>query len=378
MTAARSVPWPTEGLSFGGDYSPEQWPREVWDEDVRLMREGRGEPGHGRGVLVGAARAVTGAVHLVVARRGARPAARQRDRGRPRDPDGGPPNWLLTAHPEVLPVDATERRERPGGRLGWCPASPVFRAHALRIVEAIAERYGRHPPCGCGTSATSSAAATPVASARCRRRTSDGGSASGTPTSTRRTRPGARPSGGTPTRRSTRSRRHAGSEGRRTRASHSTSSGTRRTPCSRTTSPSGRSSSSTRTSRSRRTSWSARARTSSTTPGGHGTSRSRRTTTTRWWTTRTGPRTSRPPPTGCAASPAVGPRGCSWSTRPAGRAGSSATVRRSPVSWSGTRSRTSPRVGRRAVLPVACVDGRCRAVPLRDGPARRYPHPGLA
>ncbi len=39
MTAARSVPWPTEGLSFGGDYSPEQWPREVWDEDVRLMRE---------------------------------------------------------------------------------------------------------------------------------------------------------------------------------------------------------------------------------------------------------------------------------------------------------------------------------------------------
>ncbi len=32
VTAARSVPWPTEGLSFGGDYSPEQWPREVWDE----------------------------------------------------------------------------------------------------------------------------------------------------------------------------------------------------------------------------------------------------------------------------------------------------------------------------------------------------------
>ena len=26
-------------LLFGGDYNPEQWPREVWDEDVRLMRE---------------------------------------------------------------------------------------------------------------------------------------------------------------------------------------------------------------------------------------------------------------------------------------------------------------------------------------------------
>jgi beta-galactosidase len=25
---------------YGGDYNPEQWPEEVWDEDVRLMREG--------------------------------------------------------------------------------------------------------------------------------------------------------------------------------------------------------------------------------------------------------------------------------------------------------------------------------------------------
>jgi len=24
---------------YGGDYNPEQWPREVWREDVRLMQE---------------------------------------------------------------------------------------------------------------------------------------------------------------------------------------------------------------------------------------------------------------------------------------------------------------------------------------------------
>ena len=24
---------------YGGDYNPEQWPEEVWEEDVRLMRE---------------------------------------------------------------------------------------------------------------------------------------------------------------------------------------------------------------------------------------------------------------------------------------------------------------------------------------------------
>src|SRR5690606_42032486 len=27
------------GLSYGADYNPDQWPREVWDEDLRLMRE---------------------------------------------------------------------------------------------------------------------------------------------------------------------------------------------------------------------------------------------------------------------------------------------------------------------------------------------------
>ena len=26
-------------ILYGGDYNPEQWPEEVWEEDVRLMRE---------------------------------------------------------------------------------------------------------------------------------------------------------------------------------------------------------------------------------------------------------------------------------------------------------------------------------------------------
>ena len=26
---------------YGGDYNPEQWPEEVWEEDIRLMREAR-------------------------------------------------------------------------------------------------------------------------------------------------------------------------------------------------------------------------------------------------------------------------------------------------------------------------------------------------
>jgi len=38
ITPAR---WPQRpaGIAYGGDYNPEQWPEEVWAEDVRLMRE---------------------------------------------------------------------------------------------------------------------------------------------------------------------------------------------------------------------------------------------------------------------------------------------------------------------------------------------------
>lgn len=32
------VDLPPHPIYFGGDYNPEQWPEEVWQEDMRLMR----------------------------------------------------------------------------------------------------------------------------------------------------------------------------------------------------------------------------------------------------------------------------------------------------------------------------------------------------
>ncbi|MDA1361432.1 beta-galactosidase [Glycomyces luteolus] len=134
-----------DGLAFGGDYNPEQWPREVWDEDVELMREA--------GVnLVSLGIFAWGTIET---------ADGVRDWSWLDDivdllhqggigidlatPTAAPPSWLLAAHPEIAPVLADGFREPPGGRLAWCAASPVFRRYALRHVEALAERYGRHP-----------------------------------------------------------------------------------------------------------------------------------------------------------------------------------------------------------------------------------------
>ncbi|MFI6814185.1 beta-galactosidase [Nonomuraea sp. NPDC050328] len=150
MTAHHSgrwLRWPSgeERIGYGADYNPEQWPKEIWAEDVREMR-----------------RAGVNIVSLAI-------FSWARLQPRPEEWDFGwldeimdllhehgiavdlatatasPPPWLSTRHPEILPVDHEGRTLWPGARQHWRPTSPVFRSHALRLVRALAERYGRHP-----------------------------------------------------------------------------------------------------------------------------------------------------------------------------------------------------------------------------------------
>ncbi|MEU8572809.1 beta-galactosidase [Streptomyces asoensis] len=136
---------PAPRLAYGADYNPEQWPGDVWEEDVRLMQEAgvtvvsvgifswaRIQPGpdtwdfgwldevmdllHAGGIGVDLATATA-----------------------------SPPPWLTTAHPEILPVTANGETLWPGARQHWRPTSPVFREHALRLVRKIADRYKDHP-----------------------------------------------------------------------------------------------------------------------------------------------------------------------------------------------------------------------------------------
>ncbi|ROT31478.1 beta-galactosidase [Micromonospora sp. HM5-17] len=133
------------GLSYGGDYNPEQWPEEVWPQDVALMREA--------GVNLVTV-AVFGWAWLEPA-----PGAYTFDR-LDRIMDGlhaggirvclatataSPPPWFSYAHPETLPVDADGRRLTYGSRQAICPSSPVYRQAALALTEQLARRYHDHP-----------------------------------------------------------------------------------------------------------------------------------------------------------------------------------------------------------------------------------------
>ncbi|MEU4420699.1 beta-galactosidase [Actinoplanes sp. NPDC024001] len=132
-------------LEFGADYNPEQWPREVWDDDVRAMREAgvtvvslaifswaRLQPREGEydfawlDEVMDLLHAGGISVDLATA-------------------TASPPPWLTAKHPEILPVNRQGETVWPGARQHWRPTSPVFRRHALALVRALATRYADHP-----------------------------------------------------------------------------------------------------------------------------------------------------------------------------------------------------------------------------------------
>ncbi|MGW1721529.1 beta-galactosidase [Streptomyces sp. NPDC002306] len=141
MNRTLSVP----GIAYGGDYNPEQWPEEVWAEDMRLMREA--------GVTMVSVGIFSWA--LLEPSEGAYDFSRLdrilgllHENGIAADlatPTAAPPAWFFRAHPEALPVDRDGRTLSYGSRQTFCPSSPAYRTAALRVAGALAERYAGHP-----------------------------------------------------------------------------------------------------------------------------------------------------------------------------------------------------------------------------------------
>jgi beta-galactosidase len=130
---------------FGGDYNPDQWPREIWHKDMELFKKAHVniltlpvfswallQPAedvynfewldelldmiHAQGIKVCLATATA-----------AQPA------------------WMSRKYPEILPVDFEGRKRKHSGRVNFCPNSPVFREFSGRLVRKMAERYKDHP-----------------------------------------------------------------------------------------------------------------------------------------------------------------------------------------------------------------------------------------
>ncbi|QCB92780.1 beta-galactosidase [Cellulomonas shaoxiangyii] len=137
--------FPRDAIAYGGDYNPEQWPREVWDEDVALMRDAGVnlvsvgifswavmEPREGEldlawlDELLDLLHANGIAVDLGT-------------------PTASPPAWFFAAHPDARVVTRDGTVLGFGSRGMASPSHPAYRAAAVRIATALAERYADHP-----------------------------------------------------------------------------------------------------------------------------------------------------------------------------------------------------------------------------------------
>ena len=129
----------------GGDYNPDQWPEQVWDEDMRLMKLAncnamsvgifawtKLEPEDGRyefGWL-------DKIMDLLAANHAYAVLA---------TPSGARPAWMSQKYPEVLRVRPERLRNLHGTRHNHCLTSPVYRQKTRAINQELAKRYQDHP-----------------------------------------------------------------------------------------------------------------------------------------------------------------------------------------------------------------------------------------
>ncbi|MBN1174796.1 MAG: beta-galactosidase [Micromonosporaceae bacterium] len=135
----------TAKIPFGGDYNPEQWPEQVWDDDYRLFDAARIDTltlGVFDWALLQPAEDVYDFTLLdqIVERASAEGRAICLATG-----TGAHPAWLARAHPEVTRVDFEGRRHRFGQRHNSCPSSPVVRRLSAELARRIARRYAGNP-----------------------------------------------------------------------------------------------------------------------------------------------------------------------------------------------------------------------------------------
>ncbi len=132
-------------IFYGGDYNPDQWSEEIWQEDMRLMKAAGVNM-----VSIG----MWAWAHIqpkedvwnwtfmdkimnMFAEHGiyvdlATPTAAQ-------------PNWLSKKYPEILPVMADGMRMSYGSRQTFCPTSEKLLGFNAEITRRIVERYKDHP-----------------------------------------------------------------------------------------------------------------------------------------------------------------------------------------------------------------------------------------
>lgn len=128
-------------IAYGGDYNPEQWPEEIWQEDMRLLKLA--------GIDIVTLNVFSWAalqldentydfskldkIMELVKENGLKVCMATST--------GAHPAWMAKKHPDILRVDFEGRKRKFGGRHNSCPNSPAYQKYSVLLAEKLAERY---------------------------------------------------------------------------------------------------------------------------------------------------------------------------------------------------------------------------------------------
>ena len=131
---------------YGGDYNPEQWPEEIWPEDMRLLKLA--------GIDIVTLNVFSWAslqpdedtYHFekldkildLVEENGLKVCLATST--------GAHPAWMARKHPDILRTEFNGMKRKFGGRHNSCPNSPTYRKYSVLLAQKLAERYG-HRDC---------------------------------------------------------------------------------------------------------------------------------------------------------------------------------------------------------------------------------------
>lgn len=136
-------------ILYGGDYNPNQWPKDIWQEDMRIFKDAR----------------INSATINVFSWAKIQPSEEVYDFSELDEivemlsrenydivlatSTAALPAWMVKRYPEVARTDYEGRHHKFGQRHNACPNSPVYQKYAEALAKELAKRYGSNEHIAC-------------------------------------------------------------------------------------------------------------------------------------------------------------------------------------------------------------------------------------
>lgn len=128
-------------IPYGGDYNPEQWPEEVWEEDMRLFKLA-GIDCVTLNVFSWAALQPSEDTYCFERLDRIMELVRKNDlQVILATSTAAHPAWMARKYPEVLRTNFEGMKRKFGDRHNSCPNSAIYRKYSARLARKLAERY---------------------------------------------------------------------------------------------------------------------------------------------------------------------------------------------------------------------------------------------